>query len=205
MRDTQDVGSWPWKAAAAGLLLALPISFGCSGRKTPVQVISAVPQQDRQAVGSAVYPIGAGGKAEIYHQGYGVRKVHGVGVPCLRIQLSAENDGPDKVSILAGEAKLVDNRGDTLLLGAVERDGEPTPSVVDLEAGSHGQLDLFFDLPQGYDMNRVENFRIYWGCKVGGQASMHDTLFVRKDPQNMYWIDERGRRVAYRYYMAVKS
>ena len=179
--------------------------FGCSGRQDrPVPAVASLPQQDAQAVGSARYQVAEGGQIEIYHQGYGVRSVQGVPVGTMRIQISARNDGDAPIRFDAGHTHLVDSQGDTLNLGALRRDGQPSPSLVEVEPGSHAQVDLFFDLPRGYSLSKVENFRVYWGHQADGVRTATETLFVRKDPDNMFWTDGRGKKRPYRYFMAVK-
>ncbi len=191
----------PWLTGVAFLM-----AVGCSSRgpSSPPSV-TALPQQDAQSAGSAKYEVEGGGSIEIYHQGYGVRKAQGVPLGTLRIQLSVRSEGEQSIRLNAGEVHLVDNRGDSLPLGAMKRDGQPTPSVVEVDGGSHAQLDLFFDLPKNYPMDRIQNFRIYWGYQGAGNKVSTETMFVRKDPENMYWIDGRGKKRRYRYFMAVKS
>lgn len=155
-------------------------------------------------MGSALYQVGQGGKIEIYHQGYGVRNVQGVPVGTLRIQVSVRNDGTVPLQLRTGETHLVDSRGDTLPLGAVRREGQPSTSVLEVGPGTHSQVDLFFDLPGGYPLEKVENFRIYWGYQMGDERVATETLFLRKDPSNMFWVDGRGKKRPYRYFMAVK-
>lgn len=198
MKHTKLVGA----LAASTFLLTW---FGCSGRRDrPVPTIGSLPQQDSQAVGSARYEVAAGGHMEIYHQGYGVRSVQGVPVGTMRIQVSVRNDGAEAIQFDASLTHLVDSRGDTLSLGALRRDGQPTPSLVEVEPGSHAQVDLFFDLPLGYSLAKVENFRVYWGHRASGVRTATETLFVRKDPNNMFWVDGRGKKRPLRYFMAVK-
>jgi hypothetical protein len=208
----------------------LLVWFGCSGRQNrPIPTIGSLPQEEVQSVGSARYDVAQGGQIEIYHQGYGVRNVQGVpvgtmriqisvrndgaspirnvqGVPVgtMRIQISVRNDGASPIQLDASQTHLVDSRGDTLNLGALRRDSQPTPSLVEVESGSHAQVDLFFDLPKGYSFEKVDNFRVYWGHLTGGVRTATETLFVRKDPGNMYWVDGRGKKRPYRYFMAVK-
>lgn len=193
------------KGALAVIAMTGATLVGCSGHKVSVPAVSALPQQDRQAVGSAHYDLEPGGGVEIYHQGYGVRNVQGVPIPTLRIQVSVENDGSTPMVVKAGDTKLIDSLGDTLSFSAALRDGQPTNSLPEVAPGEHAQFDLFYDLPAGYDMARVESFRCYWGWQRGAEATNEETLFVRKDPENMFWRDERGRRQPYRYFMAVKA
>jgi hypothetical protein len=166
--------------------------------------LSSLPSQEGQSAGGVSYSLSGGGKIEIYHQGYGVRNVQGIPVGTLRIQVSVRHDGAQPLVLQAGETHLVDNRGDTLPLGSIHRDGQPTTSVLEVQPGSHAQIDLFFDLPAGYAMSKVDNFRIYWGYDLEGKRVATETLFLRKDPENMYWLDGRGKKRPYRYFMAVK-
>lgn len=194
---------------AAGALMGaslVALVAGCSGRgPAALPTISSLPEEESQAVGSATYRFGDDGQIEIYHQGYGVRSVQGVPVGTMRIQVSVKNQGPAPLKLNAGETHLVDNRGDTLVLGALQRDGQPTTSVVEVDPGSHAQVDLFFDLPESYAMEKVDNFRIYWGYQLASARVATETLFLRKDPGNMYWVDGRGKKRRYRYFMAVKA
>jgi hypothetical protein len=191
--------------ALVTLSVAAMMMTGCSSRgPQALPTISSLPQQDSQAVGSARYATPGEGQIEIYHQGYGARSVGGVAVPTLRIQVSVRNSGAAPMVFAGGASHLVDNRGDTLHLGAMKRDGQPTTTKVEVEAGQHAQIDLFYDLPANYAMEKVENFRIYWGYQDSSDSVSTETLFVRKDPENMYWVDRRGKKRGYRYFMAVK-
>lgn len=187
------------------MVVAVAILSGCAAHQGSMPMLSSLPQQDRQAVGSAVYPLEDGGKVEIYHQGYGVRSVQGVAVPTLRIQVSVENQGGAPLTFRAADTKLVDNRGDTLAFSDLRLDGQPTSSQVEIPAGGHAQLDLFYDLPASYAMDRVDNFRVFWSYARGEASVSEETMFVKADPKGMFFEDGRGKKKGFRYFMAVKA
>lgn len=186
---------------AASLVLA-----GCGARgPRALPTVTSLPQQDAQSPGSAKYAIAPGGHVEVYHQGYGVRKAQGLAIPSMRIQVSVDNKGDKTMIFKGGESHLVDNRGDTLVLAAIQVNGQPSSSQVEIEPGSHRQIDLLYDLPPSYPLEKVDTFRTYWSYDLGGVKGTEGTMFVRKDPSNMFFEDARGKKHAYRYFMAVKT
>jgi len=193
---------------ACGIVATSFYMVGCGGgRQTYVKPsVYALPVQDGQAMGSAKYPFPHGmgpGRMEVYFQGMGVRKVSGYPQPSLRIQVSCDNQSEKPLIFDTTESHLVDNRGDVLRCSGAWRDGAAADSFEQVQPASHAQFDLFFDLRQGYPLEKVDSFKVYWRYKSGERSVCETTMFLKQPTKNMFYEDADGKRKNYNYFMAI--
>ena len=197
------------------VIIALSSAFlmaGCGARRQETYVkpsISSLPVQDGQALGSAKYPFPASigqGRFEVYYQGYGVRKVsNSWPQPSIRIQISCDNSSDKILQFDTSSTHIVDNRGDVLRCSGAKMDGAPADSFAEIRPHSHAQFDLFYDLKQGYPLEKLESFKVYWRYKGGEQAAGHSTMFIRYPAKKMLYRDENGRTKSFDYFMAIQD
>jgi hypothetical protein len=188
------------------------IMSGCGARKNETYVkpsISSLPVQDGQALGSAKYPLAASigeGRFEVYYQGYGVRKVSDSWPqPSIRIQISCENSSDETLLFDTSSSHIVDNRGDVLRCSGAKMDGALAESFAEVRPHSHSQFDLFYDLKQGYPLEKLESFKVYWRYKGGEQSVANHTMFVRYPAKKMLYRDENGKSQSFDYFMAIQD
>ena len=197
---------------AVMLLCSVAIMSGCGARRNDDYVkpsISSLPVQDGQALGSAKYPVpesAGSGRFEVYYQGYGVRKVsNSWPQPSIRIQISCENSSDHSLLFDTSSSHIVDNRGDVLRCSGSNRDGAPAESFEEILPHSHGQFDLFYDLKQGYPLEKLESFKVYWRYKGNEQAVANNTMFVRYPAKKVLYRDENGKTKSFDYFMAIQD
>ena len=100
---------------------------------------------------------------------------------------------------------IVDNRGDVLRCSGAKMDGAPADSFAEIRPHSHAQFDLFYDLKQGYPLEKLESFKVYWRYKGGEQAVANNTMFLRYPAKKMLYRDENGKSKSFDYFMAIQD
>jgi hypothetical protein len=104
--------------------------------------------------------------------------ITGLRVPTLHVRVYVLNYGRAKFEMVPDTFVASDETGARFPLSQCWQNGQRT-GIVLADAPTRAKVDLFFRLPEGYDVQRPRSFRLAWGFRVNDEEVRHDTSYER--------------------------
>lgn len=104
--------------------------------------------------------------------------IAGLKVPTLHVRIYIRNGGLARFEMRPESFVASDDAGRTFPLSQAWQGRERT-GIVLADAPARTKVDLFFRLPEGYEVERARAFRLFWGFRVDDEEVRHETSYER--------------------------
>jgi hypothetical protein len=104
--------------------------------------------------------------------------VGGVTIPTLRVRVWLYNYSRRRIELRPEEFVAEDDLGRCFKPSEVWHD-ERKAHIVIAKPPGRSTVDVFFHLPEGYDLSPVRAIRLKWGFRIDSREFRHETLFDR--------------------------
>ena len=104
--------------------------------------------------------------------------VGGVTIPTLRVRVWLYNYSKRRIELRPEEFIAKDDLGRSFKPSEVWHD-EKKAHLVLMNPPGRSSVDVFFRLPEGYDLSPVRSLRLQWGFRIDDREYRHETQFER--------------------------